>query len=735
MKTLRLNIQGMNCASCASSIERAAKKIQGVSSAKVNYALENGAFEVESTEVESQIFKAIENLGFSAKDPSQDDNGNVEDDDLSNLHKDRKIQESFRKFIFAISLAIAIFALAMWPLKGWPNQKMNWVFQLILCAPIWGWVGLKFQSSLLSFLKSGRSNMNTLIGLGTSAAFFYSAFVTLFPELSKSIGLTSIVYFEAVGFIISFVYLGQFFEEKAKRKTTEALNSLLKLGSKNALLVTDSGVREVHIEEVSVGSILRVKPGEKFPVDGIIVKGSSTIDEAMISGEPIPISKSEGDKIFAGTINGDSVIDYKAKKVGSDTFLAQIISFVEDAQSSKPEIQKYADKISSIFTPAVIVISAVTFLMWFFLGPEPIWGNAVSNLIAVLVIACPCALGLATPTAVVVATGRASLKGILIGGGEVIEKAVEVDTIIFDKTGTLTKGKPSVNDSILLNEDQDILRDVASIEQFSEHPLSKAIVSFALEKKLELSEPDSFEVIKGKGIIAEIDGREYIIGNDALFNDEKISIEENLSSSNVGSLVLMAKDKRHVGTLVIGDEIKETSKDTVRRFKEMGIETWMITGDNKEVAELVASELGLDHFIGAALPLEKSEQVQRLQERGRIVAMVGDGVNDAPALAKSNLSLAMGTGTDVAINASDVTIVKGDLARVLEFIMLSRGTMTIIKQNLFLSMIYNSLLIPVAAGFLVLFGGPMMPPVLASIAMALSSISVVSNSLRIKNLI
>jgi len=729
MKTIRLDITGMSCASCASSIERAANKIEGVNSARVNYALENGVFEVQAPEKATELLKAVEELGFFAIDSSE---GKTSE---SGTAKENKIEENFKKFIVAITLAISIFALAMWPLNNWPNQKWNWLLQLALCTPIWGWVGLKFQRSLLLFFRSGRSNMNTLIGLGTSAAFFYSAFVSLFPETAGMIGLTPKVYFEAVGFIVSFVYLGQFFEEKAKRKTTEALNSLLQLSSKKALLITQEGVREVSIDEVNVGDQLRVKPGEKFPVDGVITKGASAIDEAMISGEPLPVSKEVGDKIFAGTINGDSVIDYKAKKVGSDTFLAQIISFVEDAQSSKPEIQKYADKISGVFTPVVIIISIITFLVWFLLGPAPLWGNAVSNLIAVLVIACPCALGLATPTAVVVATGRASLKGILIGGGEVIEKAVDVDTIVFDKTGTLTKGKPSVVECLLSNDDDDLIQATASIEQFSEHPLSKAIVKYAQEKELSLDEPDSFEVIKGKGLIAEFQDKEYIIGNEALLNDHAITLEPSLETPVVGSLVFVAKEKKHVATFVIGDEIKSTSEETITRFKEMGIETWMITGDNERVARSVAQELGIDHYLAGALPLEKSRKIEQLQKQGKIVAMVGDGVNDAPALAKANLSLAMGTGTDVAINASDVTIVKGDLARALEFIQLSKGAMTIIKQNLFLSMVYNSLLIPIAAGVLVLFDGPMMPPVLASVAMALSSISVVSNSLRIKNLI
>lgn len=726
MKTISLKIGGMSCASCANTIEKEVAKLDGVKSSSVNYAVETGQFEIESEELAKALQEKISALGFSSEPK-----GTV-DSEAGEKKNEKKIQDNFNKFVISIVLALSIFMLAMGPLMGWPSQRLNWFIQFILCVPVWGWVGLKFQKALWVFVKSAKSNMNTLIGIGTTAAFLYSSFITLFYDLSLKIGLTPKVYFEAVGFIISFVYLGQFFEEKAKRKTKEALNSLLQLSSKKATLVRDGEVIEVDVSEVMVGDVLRVKPGEKIPVDGKITKGESSIDESMISGEPLPVDKKKGDTLFAGTINGDSVLDYRATKVGGDTFLSQIINFVEQAQNAKPEIQKYADKISGIFTPVVIGISLLTFVLWFLFGPEPIWGNAVSNFIAVLVIACPCALGLATPTAVVVATGKASLKGLLIGGGDIIEKAVGLDTIVFDKTGTITVGKPSVVETVIKNNDQNILKEVASIEQFSEHPLSKAIVKEAKEKELTLSEPDDFAVVKGKGLKAEIDGKNYVIGNELLLTENQIPLNSELKTTKIGSFVHIGLNGEHVGSIVIGDKIKETSKSVIQKFKELGIETWMITGDNELVAEEVSKELGIDHFVANALPLEKSQKIEELQGKGKIVAMVGDGVNDAPALAKANLSMAMGTGTDVAINASDVTIVKGDLAKALEFIELSEKTMRIIKQNFFLSMIYNSLLIPIAAGLLVVFGGPMMPPVLASVAMALSSISVVTNSLRIK---
>lgn len=717
-------ITGMSCASCASNIEKELKKLANIKSVSVNFATETAIIDLLNEEALEKIKISVEKLGYGI-DLSSDKSSSSETVTKDNLYQ----------FIVSIILSLLIFTLAMGPLKGWPNQKFNWVLQLTLCLPIWGWIGRKFQKSLLSFIFTGNSNMNTLIGIGTSSAFLYSIFITLFSQLSSDLGLTQKVYFEAVGFIISFVYLGQYFEDKAKMKTKEALNSLFQLSSKEASVIVNGVVKQVKIDDVEVGDIIRVKAGEKYPVDGKIVKGEGPIDESMISGEPIPVDKKIGDKVLAGTINGSSVIEYKALKVGSDTFLSQIIDFVEKAQGSRPEIQKYADKISAIFTPAVIIAAIVTFVLWFYFGGEPKWGNAVSNFIAVLVIACPCALGLATPTAVVVATGRASLKGLLISGGDVLEKAIGIDTIIFDKTGTITEGRPSVIECLLLDNDETTLQEAASIEQFSEHPLAYAVVEYAKSKKINLIEPDEFEVLKGKGIVSELNENEFILGNKALFEEKKINLNSKLQSSKIGSYIFISKNGVHVGTLIIGDKIKKSSYDTIKKFNELGIETWMITGDNELVAHAVCQELGIGHYVANAMPLDKSTHLEDLQKKGKKVAMVGDGINDAPALIKADLSLAMGTGTDVAINASDVTIVKGDLAKALDFLKLSEGTMNIIKQNLFLSMIYNSLLIPIAAGGLVLFGGPMMPPVLASIAMALSSISVVSNSLRIRKLI
>ena len=723
MSEVSFKVDGMSCAGCALTIEKEISRLDGVIQCDVNFALETASFQIEDDAVMDLIDSKLKDLGYQLRDANSEEEA---DDD-----KDRK----FQKFLISFVLSLLLFAFAMWPLMGWPDQRTNWFIQLALSTPVWGWIGFRFQKSVLSFIRTGRSNMNTLVGIGTSAAYFYSAFVTIFTEYSISIGLTQTVYFEAVGFIISFVFLGKYFEDRAKKKTKDALNSLFKMSAKTAILVEEDGTREVGIEDIETGQIIRVFPGQKIPVDGVIVKGSSAVDEAMISGEPIPVSKESGDTVYSGTINGDGSIDYRVTKVGSDTFLAQIIKFVEQAQNSKPEIQKYADKISGFFTPTVIVIALLTFVLWFVFGPDPQWGNSISNMIAVLVIACPCALGLATPTAVVVATGRASLKGLLIAGGEVIEKADGINAIIFDKTGTITEGKPEVVDFLCLENEDDILLALGSIEQFSEHPISKAILQYVLERDLELDEPDFFNIVKGMGIIAEFEDDAYAIGNKALLSKESIELQESLLSDRVGTEVFIAKNSQHCATIMIGDKIKDSAKEVIQELKDRGIETWMITGDNERVAEVVAKELGIENFRASVLPLEKLKYVEQLQAKGLKVAMVGDGVNDAPALAQADLSIAMGTGTDVAINASDVTIVRGDLERVLDFFALAKGSMRIIKQNLFLSMVYNVVLIPVAAGVLVLFGGPLMPPVLASFAMAFSSVSVVSNSLRIRNLI
>lgn len=714
MKNLDLKIGGMNCANCALNIEKSVKSLEGIQVCNVNFATEKGHFEFSDNLNEEQIREHIIALGY----------------EIDEVKKKSKPDYEIFKFLISFILSVFILLLDMGPLMHWPSHQINWLLQFIISLPLYFYFGLHFINALWTFFTTGQSNMNTLIGMGTSAAFIYSSFVTIFPELSASLGLSQKVYFEAIGFIVSFVILGQFLEKKAKRKAKESIEGLLKDVAKTATVLKDALEIQVPVEEIKVDDLIRVRPGEKIPVDGLVKKGISSVDESMITGESVPMLKNPGDKIFAGTINSESVLDFVATKIGKDTFVSHIVDFVEKAQNSKPPIQRYADKISSIFIPVVIFLAILTFAVWFFFGPQPKWGFSISNMIAVLVIACPCALGLATPTAVVVSTGRASHKGILISGGEIIEKAEKIDTIIFDKTGTLTEGKPSVEKITYLKKmDEDIfLSEIASIENFSEHPISKAIVNFAKEKKIKLTEPQKFEIIPGKGIKANISSKTFLIGNESFLKEEGIEVKALNSPS---TKVFVSIDGEFVSQIDLKDKIKSGAKKLIVDLKNRGIESYLISGDTLEVTQSVANELGIIHFQASCLPLKKAEIVGELQKNGKKVAMLGDGVNDAPALSKADLSLAMGTGTDVAMNTADVTLVKGDLSKALEFFKISRDTMTIIRQNLFLSSIYNALCIPLAAGILYPFLGFMFPPALASLAMGLSSISVVMNSLRI----
>lgn len=712
MKKLDLKIGGMNCANCALNIEKSVKSLEGLKVGNVNFATEKGHFEFGDNLTEQQIKEHIVSLGYEIDEVKE---------------KNKKDYELY-KFLISFILSIFILLLDMGPLMHWPSHKLNWILQFIIALPLYFYFGLHFIKALWTFFRTGQSNMNTLIGMGTSAAFIYSTFVTIFPDFSISLGLFQKVYFEAIGFIISFVILGQLLEKKAKRKAKESIEGLLKDVAKTATILKEGQEIQIPVEEIKVDDLIRVRPGEKIPVDGLVKKGISSVDESMITGESVPVLKNPGDKIFAGTINAESVLDFAATKIGKDTFMAHIVDFVERAQNSKPAIQRYADKVSSIFVPVVIFLAISTFFIWFFFGPAPQWGFSISNMIAVLVIACPCALGLATPTAVVVSTGRASHRGILISGGEVIEKAEKIDTIIFDKTGTLTEGKPSVEKINYFKKVDELifLGEIASIENFSEHPISKAIVSFA--KEIKLTEPQKFEIVPGKGVRATISNKIFLIGNESFLKKEGVEVKA-LSFS--GTKVFVSIDGELIAQINLKDKIKPEAKNLIYELNKRGIESHLISGDNFEVTQSVANELGIKHFQASCLPLKKAEIVQELQKTGKKVAMLGDGVNDAPALSKADLSLAMGTGTDVAMNTADVTLVKGDLSKALEFFKISKDTMRIIRQNLFLSSIYNALCIPLAAGVLYPFFGWIFPPALASLAMGLSSISVVTNSLRI----
>ncbi|MEE2744419.1 MAG: heavy metal translocating P-type ATPase [Bdellovibrionota bacterium] len=717
MEKITYKIGGMSCSSCALNIEKSLQRLPQLQNVTVNFTTEIGSFEGQSLTSQdiALIEKTIGDLGHT----------------LSPLHSkenDQDNEHELKKFVLSLFFSLIVLFLNMGPGKNLFPQTLSWWIQFFLTLPVWSWIGLHFIKAVLSFLKSGISNMNTLIGLGTSVAFLYSSFLTFFPQSFLQWGVAPKVYFEAVGLIISFVFLGQFLETKAKKKTKDAMNSLYKLQSKEACLLEGDIETLIPLEQVKKGQLVRVRPGEKIPVDGKVFKGISSVDESSMTGEPLPSLKKKGDKVYAGTINGDGVLDFKALKIGKDTFLSQIAQFVEQAQLQKAPIQKYADKISSYFVPTIILISLLTFLGQFFWGVNPnSFGSALSHMIAVLVIACPCALGLATPTAVVAATGKASLKGILISGGDIIEKADSLKHIIFDKTGTLTYGRPIVEKASFTEE---ALLEIGSLCHYSEHPLSKAIVSYIKEKGITPKDPDSFEIIPGRGIKGKINNISFLIGSEVLMKESNIELLDNETS--VSSKVYVAKNQKIIGLFYLQDKIKEKAKTTMALIQKLGMECTLLSGDCEAVTKKVAKKLGIPNYRSRVGPLEKASIIEELQNKGQKVSMIGDGINDGPALSQADVSLSMGTGTDLAISASDVTLVKGDIEKALIFLQLSSHTMKIIKQNLFLSFIYNILCIPLAAGLFYPLLGWSFPPIFASLAMGLSSLSVVTNSLRIR---
>ena len=718
MEKIAYKIGGMSCASCALNIEKSLQKLPQLQKVSVNFTTEIGSFEghtLTSQDI-ALVEKTIGDLGHTLAP-------------LHSIENDQDSGHELKKFVLALFFSLMVLFLNMGPGKNLVPQTVSWWIQFFLTLPVWSWIGIHFIKAVLSFLKSGISNMNTLIGLGTSVAFIYSSLLTFFPESFLNWGMAPKVYFEAVGLIISFVFLGQFLETKAKKKTKDAMNSLYKLQSKEACVLEGDLEKLIPLEKVKKGQLIRVRPGEKIPVDGKVFKGISSVDESSMTGEPLPSLKKKGDKVYAGTINGDGVLDFKALKVGKDTFLSQISQFVEQAQLQKAPIQKYADKISSYFVPTIIFISLITFLGQFFWGVNPnSIGSALSHMIAVLVIACPCALGLATPTAVVAATGKASLKGILISGGDIIEKADSLNHIVFDKTGTLTYGRPIVEKASFTEE---ALFEIASLCHYSEHPLSKAIVSYISEKGITPKDPDSFEIIPGRGIKGKIDDNSFLIGSEVLMKEFDIELLQNDPNIN-SSRVYVAKNNTIIGSFYLQDEIKEKAKTTIDLIQKLGMESTLLSGDCEAVTEKVAKKLGIPNFESRVGPLEKASIIKELQNKGQKISMIGDGINDGPALSQSDVSLSMGTGTDLAISASDVTLVKGDIEKALTFLQLSNYTMKIIKQNLFLSFIYNILCIPLAAGLFYPFLGWSFSPIFASLAMGLSSLSVVTNSLRIR---
>lgn len=720
---------GMTCAACSGRIEKVLNKLPGVKHAVVNLALETGTVEYNPEQVSVQdMIKKVENLGYQAKvktDNDQDIEG----------YREKEIEKQKGKFIFSLILSIPLF----WSMVGHfeftsfiyvPEMFMNPWVQLALAAPVQFFIGKQFYAGAYKALKNKSANMDVLVALGTSAAFFYSLYQS-FLSIGGN-GHIAELYYETSAILITLIILGKLFEARAKGRSSEAIKKLMGLQAKTATVLREGEEIEVPLDEVIAGEIIYVKPGEKIPVDGEIIEGQSALDESMLTGESVPVDKTAGDTVIGSTLNKNGFLKIKATKVGKDTALSQIIKVVEEAQGSKAPIQRMADKISGIFVPIVVTIAAVTFLVWYIWVSPGNFAEALEKLIAVLVIACPCALGLATPTSIMAGSGRAAEYGVLFKGGEHLELTHEITTVVLDKTGTVTHGKPVLTDVVTSGqvEERTFLQLAGSAERQSEHPLAEAIVSGIKDKGITLFNPEEFEAIPGYGIKAKVEGKYLLIGTSRLMDKYDINVQsaklemENLER-NGKTAMLVAIDGKYAGIVAVADTIKETSRSAITRLKQLGIEVIMITGDNKRTAQAIAEEVGIDSAIAEVLPEGKAEEVKKLQNQGRKVAMVGDGINDAPALAVADIGMAIGTGTDVAMEAADITLMRGDLNSIADAILMSKKTIRNIKQNLFWAFAYNTLGIPIAAlGFLA--------PWLAGAAMAFSSVSVVLNALRLQ---
>nr|WP_305067642.1 heavy metal translocating P-type ATPase [Methanocella sp. CWC-04] len=735
-ETVVLPITGMTCASCVARIENALKDRQGVISASVNLATEKATVNYVPSEVTiKELKKVVKDAGYDVAEIPEEEAVDIE-------RETRKKEMNDLKIKLAISLAISAFIMAimfigdLMPVISSLSHHQKNILSFILATPVQFWVGWRFYKGTYAALKHGTADMNVLIAVGTSAAYFYSVVATFAPSLVAIGGSMPDTYFDTSTMIIALILLGKFLEARAKGRTSEAIRRLTGLKAKTARIIRNGVEQDVPVEDVSIGDIVVVRPGEKIPVDGVVTEGYSAVDESMITGEPIPVSKKEGDTVIGATINKTGSFKFRATKIGRDTVLSQIIKMVEEAQGSKAPIQRLADKVAGVFVPIVIFLAILTFLAWYYLGPKPAFLLAMLNFISVLIIACPCAMGLATPTAIMVGTGKGAEYGILIKGGESLESAYKIDTIVLDKTGTITKGKPSLVDVVSQPgfAEEEIIRLAASAEKGSEHPLGAAIVNGAGERGIPIKDPERFDALPGKGIIAMVDGRVVMAGNAKLMEDEDVDIsamkpEHERLSAQGKTPMYIAIDEKPAGVVAVADTIKEGSKEAIEEFDRMGIETIMITGDNRRTAEAIAKEVGVKRVLAEVLPGDKANEIKKLQAEGKNVAMVGDGINDAPALAQADTGIAIGTGTDVAIETSDITLMSGDLRGVLTSIKLSRATIRTIKLNLFWAFIYNIIGIPIAAGILIPWFGIQLNPIIAAAAMAMSSVSVVSNSL------
>ncbi|WP_377519441.1 heavy metal translocating P-type ATPase [Priestia megaterium] len=722
-------ITGMTCAACSTRIEKGLNKLEGVTKASVNLALETASVEYSPSQIAPQdITQRVEKLGYGAKLKS-------EEKEEEQSYREKELSKQKGKFWFSFILSV----LLLWAMVSHftftsfiplPHMLMNPWVQLALATPVQFVVGKQFYVGAFKALRNKSANMDVLVALGTSAAYFYSLYFSL-----KSLGSsahTNQLYYETSAILITLILLGKLFEANAKGRSSEAIKKMMGLQAKTAVVIRDGAEVEIPVEEVQKGEVIFIKPGEKVPVDGEIIEGQSALDESMLTGESVPVDKNIGDKVIGATLNKNGFLKIKATNVGRETALAQIIKVVEEAQGSKAPIQRLADYISGIFVPIVVGIALLTFFVWYIWIAPGEFAPALEKLIAVLVIACPCALGLATPTSIMAGSGRAAEFGILFKGGEHLEATHKIDTILLDKTGTVTNGTPELTDVRIAQgyEENELLQLVASAERLSEHPLAQALVAGIKNKGIEIQDPLSFEAIPGYGVKATVQERELLVGTRKLMNQHKVNIdtalEEMTNLEREGkTAMLVALDGKYAGMLAVADTIKATSKEAVSRLKEMGLEVMMITGDNRQTAQAIGMQAGIEHVIAEVLPEGKAEEVKKLQQQGKKVAMVGDGINDAPALALADIGMAIGTGTDVAMEAADITLMRGDLMSIADAIEMSRKTISNIKQNLFWAMGYNTLGIPIAAVGL-------LAPWVAGAAMAFSSVSVVLNALRLQ---
>jgi Cu+-exporting ATPase len=734
-----LPVKGMSCASCVEKVQKALSGVSGVVGAEVNFG-------TEKAKVAYIPGKAsIRDLAAAVSDAGYELIEEEEKDSQEEFAKEAEYRKLRRRFAAGLILVIPLFAVGHWESLGlsrlWAMSKqINFYVQLILQTPVQFWIGWHFYKGAWKAARRKTSDMNTLIALGTSAAYLYSVLATFFPWIFAAKGLLPEVYFDTAGAIIVLILMGRMLEARARGQTSEALRKLIGLQAKTARVIKNGEEEEMPVEEVKIDDTVVVRPGEKIPVDGKVLEGHSSVDESMVTGESIPVEKTSGDEVIGATLNKTGTFKFRATKVGKETMLSQIIEMVEEAQGSKPPIARLVDVVASYFVPGVIGAAVLTFLIWYFFGPEPAVTYAVLNFVAVMIIACPCALGLATPTSIIVGTGKGAEYGVLIRGGEALEAVHKITAVVLDKTGTITEGEPSVTDIIEAEgfDSRQVLRLAASAEKGSEHPLGEAIVRRAKEEKIKIGESRDFNAVPGHGIEAVIDGEEVLLGNKKMMRDRNIPMNEverkaeQLSGEGKTPMFVAVKGKP-AGIIAVADTLKENSEAAVASLQEMGLEVVMLTGDNQNTAEAIAQKIHIRRVLSEVLPDQKAQEVKRLQvEEGHKVAMVGDGINDAPALVQADVGIAIGTGTDIAMESADITLIRGDLGAVVTAVKLSKATVRNIKQNLFWAFAYNTILIPVAAGILYPFFGILLNPIFAAAAMGLSSVTVVSNALRLR---